>query len=336
MKSKELAAALYVAVYERAPDQEGLHYWAQQIENGVPYNNIADGFVSHPVFEKNYGQLSHENVVRAFYQNILGAEGDAEGIAYWTQALNKGHSIGTILASFLEESLSIDLSQQGNLTQEEWDLAKQRQDLFQNKVDVGIYYADYLGKNSNFSGDTNNVDVEKDPIYISASEILKWVDHQLSSVESVKEYIRTNYEEDTTSPSTDFDEWGGWLSAWISQLLGSEWSGNWDDLDDLDLSMFDGLNIDWDSFDDTFSDEDLNGLFNNLDGLDFGSWWDAYITIIIGWLGELESWIGGADIDQWYNDIMAMYQELGIYSGDEISYVGLAFTDSPEDGGWII
>lgn len=95
MRSKELATALYVAVYERAPDQEGLRYWAQQIANGVPYSNIADGFVSHPVFEKNYGQLSNEDVVRAFYQNILGAEGDAEGIAYWVQELDKGQSIGT-------------------------------------------------------------------------------------------------------------------------------------------------------------------------------------------------------------------------------------------------
>lgn len=233
----------------------------------------------------------------------------------------------------MEASLSIDLSQQGNLTQEEWELAKQRQDLFQNKVDVGIYYADYLGKNSNFSGDTNNVDVENDPIYIDAAEILKWVTHQLSSVESVKEYIRANYEEDTTSTPVEFDEWGGWLSAWISQLLGSEWSGNWDD---LDASMFDGLNIDWDSLDDTFGDEDLNGLFNNLEGLDLANWWEAYITIIISWLGELENWVGEIDFDQWYNELMAMYQDLGAYSGDEVSYVGLASTDSPEDGGWVI
>lgn len=335
MKSKELAAALYVAVYERAPDQAGLGYWAQQIANGVPYKDIADDFVNHPVFEKNYGHLTNEEVVRTFYQNILGAEGDAAGIAFWTQELNNGHSVGSILASFLESSLSIDLTEQGSLTTEEWELAKQRQDLFQNKVDVGIYYADYLGKNSNFSGDTNNAEIENDPIYIGAADILKWVTHQLSSVESVKEHIRANYEEDTTSTPIDLDGWGSWFSAWVSQLLGAEWSGNWDDLENLDISMFDELNIDWDSLDDSFNDEDFAELFGNLEGLDFASWWEAYITIIISWLEELNNWLDEGGIDQWYNDLMAMYQELGLDFGDDVGFVGLASTDSPEDGGWI-
>lgn len=134
--TQQQAAALYVAVFNRAPEKSGLDYWT----GAADYAAAAQGFTTHPLFEKEYGGLSNQAVVEKFYSNILGSNGDTAGIEYWVERLDAGEALGVILSEFLTASLTGDFSDDA--------AAQARQDTLLNKVDAGIYYANTLGAKS--------------------------------------------------------------------------------------------------------------------------------------------------------------------------------------------
>lgn len=80
---------LYVAMFGRAPDAEGLAYWTLRYTHGEPLESIAGAMYGtdparayYPLF------LTNQEVAAAFYVNVLGRQPDADGLAYWTQQIN--------------------------------------------------------------------------------------------------------------------------------------------------------------------------------------------------------------------------------------------------------
>ena len=151
-------AALYAAVFDRAPDQAGLNFWATEAKTSTTvFNTIANGFVQHPVFTEVYASLDNSAFVNALYVNILGAAGDAAGVAYWTGLLTN-NSRAVVLSSFVQASLEIDLSVGAaalNITESELATAQIRQNFITNKAIVGVAFADLLGTDSNLKATTN-------------------------------------------------------------------------------------------------------------------------------------------------------------------------------------
>jgi len=171
ISNKLKIAALYTAVFNRAPDKAGLDFWAKQAESSATvFNTIANGFVQHPVFTEVYNSLNNSAFINALYVNILGAPGDAPGIAYWVGELNN-KSRADVLSSFVQTSIEIDLSVGAaalNITEAELAAAQIRQATITSKATVGVAFAELLGTASNLAITTDTstlAGLQADPAY---------------------------------------------------------------------------------------------------------------------------------------------------------------------------
>lgn len=90
-------ARMYVSFFNRAPDPEGLAYWAGRYNEAAAegrdldqyLDDIADSFANSPEAIVLYGeqdasQSDIEAYVTEAYQNMFGRAPDAEGLAYWS------------------------------------------------------------------------------------------------------------------------------------------------------------------------------------------------------------------------------------------------------------
>lgn len=185
-------AALYSAIFNRAPDQAGLNFWLDQLSSGATLTDAADGFTQHPVFAQTYSGLTNIQFVQQLYTNVLGSAGDAKGIQYWADRLAAGETKGSVVASFVEGALTIDLAAQlaaGALTQAEYDAAVVRQNTLLNKGTVGVYFAETLGAASNLAATTDTTTaagLAADPAYQASQSAIANVTADSATVDSAK------------------------------------------------------------------------------------------------------------------------------------------------------
>jgi len=181
-------AALYSAIFNRAPDQAGLEFWVNAIEGGDSLVQAAEGFTQHPVFAETYAGLTNIEFVEQLYINVLGGAGDAEGIQFWVDKLASGVSKGQVVAEFVQGSLSIDLDAllaSGELSQAEYDAAVARQDSLTNKANVGLHFVEKFGAATNLSADTDTTTkegLESDPVYLASQAAIANVTADAASV----------------------------------------------------------------------------------------------------------------------------------------------------------
>lgn len=193
--TQQSVAALYVAIFNRAPDQAGLNAWVAQINAGKSFADVAAGFASHEVFTTGIGALSNAAYVAALYTNVLGSAGDAAGIAAWTALLNSGASKASVAASFVQSALTVDipaLLAAGSLSAADAAAATIRQATLTNKADVGIYFATTLGAASNLNPLTvtsSKAGLEADPIYKASQAAIANVTNVASTVTDAKSAI---------------------------------------------------------------------------------------------------------------------------------------------------
>ncbi len=75
---------LYQAVFGRAPDDQGLHYWIDQRIAGASLEALAAEFTGSTEWANRYGaDSSTEETINLLYRNVLDREPDAEGLAFW-------------------------------------------------------------------------------------------------------------------------------------------------------------------------------------------------------------------------------------------------------------
>lgn len=94
---------LYSAGLGRAPDAPGLDYWVEALANGTELDGIALSLLDSPEFSERFGTgstLQDPEYVKALYLNVLGREGDAEGLEYWQGQLADGTSRTDLLLAF--------------------------------------------------------------------------------------------------------------------------------------------------------------------------------------------------------------------------------------------
>ena len=193
---QQSVAALYVAVFNRAPDAAGLNAWTAVITSGQQtFAQVAAGFAAHEVFTAGIGTLSNTDFVAALYQNILGSAGDAGGIANWSDQLNAGMSKADVAALFVQAALTVDIPAMlaaGSLTAAEAAAATVRQQTLTNKADVGIYFANTLGAASNLNPNTvssSKAGLEADPIYNASKAAIANVTDSPASVAAAEDAI---------------------------------------------------------------------------------------------------------------------------------------------------
>ncbi|KRB85143.1 hypothetical protein ASE07_21510 [Noviherbaspirillum sp. Root189] len=92
-------ANLYVSLFGRAPERDGLGYWVNQMDAGKTIAEVAQEMYNTEPARATYPTyLTNEEIVGKFYSNVLGRTADAEGLAFWTAKLNEGASKGALIA----------------------------------------------------------------------------------------------------------------------------------------------------------------------------------------------------------------------------------------------
>jgi len=120
---------LYVGYFGRAADQEGLNFWLEAINNGgLSLDNVHASFVQSAEYVAQYDGLSSRDLVAEVYLNVLGRTAEAEGLAFWADALDSG----AITEDQLIEGLLSGLSASDAL-------------IVSNKVTVANYYTAQVG-----------------------------------------------------------------------------------------------------------------------------------------------------------------------------------------------
>jgi len=128
--------------------------------------------------------------VEAIYRNALGRDGDAEGIAFWTNMLGNNTSRSDMVSIFVEASLVSDLTPANypNLTFAELAAAQLRQDLITNKVTVALAFTHQLGVLSNV---TDNQNPESDPAYLASIKIISRVTEVPATVQEALDFLES-------------------------------------------------------------------------------------------------------------------------------------------------
>ncbi len=106
ISGSDSAGAVYrmYQLFNREPDQTGLGYWIEQLDQGVSLQQIAQGFIDSSEFINLHNNLSDSQYIDVLYQNILDRSVDQDGMTYWTNDLAAGASRADILVSISEST----------------------------------------------------------------------------------------------------------------------------------------------------------------------------------------------------------------------------------------
>ena len=99
----ETVARLYLATFERNPDEGGLASWLDLLGSGTSKVQMAESFAASAEFQATYGALDNGGFVDLMYVNVLDRQADAGGRATWTDALDSGSlTRGAVLDGFAQ------------------------------------------------------------------------------------------------------------------------------------------------------------------------------------------------------------------------------------------
>jgi len=94
---------LYQATLDRVPDVVGHANWSERIATGErTLLEVADGFTGSPEFQNIYRGADDAQFVTLLYNNVLGQDPDAQGLARWTGDLANGSSRAEVVLGFSE------------------------------------------------------------------------------------------------------------------------------------------------------------------------------------------------------------------------------------------
>ncbi len=120
--TREQVAEIYVATFDRAPDSAGLDYWEG---TDLSIEEIAQSFFEQDETQEKYPDtLSNALFVDEIYNNVYNHSGDPEGAAYWITELDNGTPRNVMIIAMVNGAQGTD------------------QDTLDNKVEVGLYFAD--------------------------------------------------------------------------------------------------------------------------------------------------------------------------------------------------
>ncbi|MEM6939546.1 MAG: DUF4214 domain-containing protein [Pseudomonadota bacterium] len=135
---------LYIAYFNRAPDALGLNFWATAYANGLNLPQIAALFNDQAETRSLYPEnMSDADVVTAVYDNVLGRASDADGFAFWRDALASGSLTREQFILSVLEGAKAEAPAGASpafANQQAADRA-----YLEDKTDIGSYFAVHLG-----------------------------------------------------------------------------------------------------------------------------------------------------------------------------------------------
>lgn len=105
-------ARLYTAGLGREAEQGGFEFWvAEYMASRYSLYRMAVFFTQSPEFAQSYGDPTNREFVKIMYRNVLGREGEAGGVDFWTGELDEGRrNRATVLLNFAESPENVDRS----------------------------------------------------------------------------------------------------------------------------------------------------------------------------------------------------------------------------------
>lgn len=98
-------ARMYYTVLGRGPEFAGAHYWVEDVmeARNLSIRDLAVGFYESREFQSRYGtNTTNQEFVSLLYRNVLGREGEAGGVQFWTGNLDRGVSRSEVVVSISE------------------------------------------------------------------------------------------------------------------------------------------------------------------------------------------------------------------------------------------
>jgi hypothetical protein len=128
---------LYVSLFGRAPDGEGLGFWVTKLANGTSLSQIAQEMFAVDAARAYYPAFAtNGEIIATFYKNVLGRS-EAEGEAFWTAKMNAAANKGDVFLELI--NVIVNFADTTNA-----DGMKSKA-LFNNKVAVAQYYGEQMG-----------------------------------------------------------------------------------------------------------------------------------------------------------------------------------------------
>lgn len=128
---------LYVALFGRAPDGQGLAFWVAQRESGASLATLANTmYATTPARQHFPAGLAPSDLVQAFYVNVLGRQPDFDGWNFWTARLAATGSTGALIQEMISVVAEYTGSNAAGLTSAAF---------FNNRTAVAQYYAQKNG-----------------------------------------------------------------------------------------------------------------------------------------------------------------------------------------------
>ncbi|NBQ87807.1 MAG: DUF4214 domain-containing protein, partial [Betaproteobacteria bacterium] len=131
---------LYVALFGRAPDAEGLAFWRGLLQQGASSGELADRMLATDPSRSRYypDSLAPREVIASVYLNVLGRSADTPGLDFWTQRLQQpGATRGTVIAQIVDVAANYP----GDVPE-----GVQSMRYFNQRVQVAQYYAQRDGR----------------------------------------------------------------------------------------------------------------------------------------------------------------------------------------------
>ncbi len=128
---------LYVSLFGRAPDGEGLGFWVSSYSNGNTLAKIAQSMYDTAPARAYYPLFATPSeVVTTFYTNVLGRAPDAEGLAFWVKEYNASATQGAFFEKLINNVVNYNGTDAAGVASKS---------LFANKVAVAQYYGEQNG-----------------------------------------------------------------------------------------------------------------------------------------------------------------------------------------------
>ena len=140
---------LYVSLFGRAPDGEGLGFWVSSYSNGNTLAKIAQAMYDTAPARAYYPLFATPSeVVTTFYTNVLGRAPDAEGLAFWVKEYNASATQGAFFEKLINNVVNYNGTDAAGVASKS---------LFTNKVAVAQYYGEQNGTVSGATAALNGV-----------------------------------------------------------------------------------------------------------------------------------------------------------------------------------
>lgn len=151
-------AALYVALFGRAPDSQGLGFWAGEVDRGQSLTTIANRMYDTAPARAYYPTTATDiEIVNSFYQNVLGRPADPQGQSFWLGRLVDVGDRGALIQEMITTVVTYTGSPDNPALN---SLGFGSRDLFLNRIEVAVYYGLRNGDIANAAGVLQNISAD--------------------------------------------------------------------------------------------------------------------------------------------------------------------------------